>query len=457
MASDDEKALITRLRYAFAENIKSRPEAARIRSDVAAKVNSYVIYDAHSEVIPTRVESPRKEITGIRRKYLEALKVNVEARGRYQRASTGRNHPQSPQSCQLLPRTDVVLSNLQFSRLEKDHRELDIRLRYAQSLSLDTWPLCNLDISRLEERNGVDSEREHHDEISTDVAEVEALTSKLQKAVLQANHQLERQKALVARLKQTQARADPGSTGSDGRASAIATTRGVLVAWLDEKLSESGVYQADDLNRLHRESHDEREQLSSSITENYLTFVTARKTAVEAANEALQPLPVPPQLCPAENEETAPKEQSPASDDLSLVHSISQRLVPLLQKRSHSTTLKAFSSAQTAKARKDTVGALERLADESSLLSTYPFGSFESNDKLTRNVAAWQSAARAASTSAANTIEQNDKEGLQALSNGDEELADLRSRMSNHVTHSKQDDGVNWKGIHGKLESSKIF
>jgi hypothetical protein len=86
MAPDDEEeALMGKLHDAFAENIRSRSEAAKVRINVAAQVNACLVYgdDDDRKNIPTRVLSPKKEITGIRRRYLEALKLNIEARERY--------------------------------------------------------------------------------------------------------------------------------------------------------------------------------------------------------------------------------------------------------------------------------------------------------------------------------------------------------------------------------------
>jgi hypothetical protein len=451
MASDDEEALIARLRDVFAETIESQSAAARTRGNIAAKVNSHLSYDEESEDVPASVVPPGKEITGIRRRYLEALKTNIEARERYQLASLGTKNQQSSRLQAQLPPQDIVLSHLELSRLEKRQQELDIHRRYANTFSQDASAVCNLNISPSEQRTGVNGIDGCGEEIAAIVVEVEALTSKLRTTALQANNQLERRKVLLAQAKQIQTSPYSENNRPDGRSRAIAATRDALVAWLDEKLSTNGADQPEEINgpngRVRRSG--------SSITDHYQSYLSARKKVIEAGNEAMRPMS---RLLPEgpDNAVIPSNEQPPISDNLYLIHAIRQRLVPLMQQRFDSMTLQQYSSAQSTKERKDTLEVLERLANESHLLSTYPADNVDNMDALEQNIAAWISAANASSASAARAIDQQYKEGLQALEKGEEELAELKSYQDNHETLPKKGEGIFWNGIRGNLESTQI-
>ena len=456
MASNEEDALIGRLRNAFAENIRSRSEAANVRINVAAQVNACLVYDDDRQNVPTRVLSPNKEITGIRRRYLEALKTNIEARERYQQASVKKHHPRASKSQSVLPREDTVISHLELCQLEKYHKELDIHRRYVNSISQDASTVCNLGISQSEQKDNAHATEEISEDITTIVAEVAALTSKLQKAVLQASYQLERQKQLLAKLGPTEVHLKNEFRELHGRA--IAATRDVLITWLDEKLSEGGTEHSDNLSDFDRgaEQKESSSQSVSSIAEHYEKYLASRQAVVEVANEALQPLCVPPQTDSTEDEEIMTGELSPNPDDTITVHKIRQRLVPLLQQHANNMAIRKYSSLQAAEERQETLRVLERLAEESHLLSTYPAGDIGVKDEVARHIAAWVSAANTSSAALMKTIEKQYEEGMQALSDGEVQLAEWRSFQDKRDKLFSEAKAITRTGIHGHLSNSKV-
>ena len=455
MASDDEASLIARLRNAFAENIRSCSETAIVRNNIAAQVNACLIYDDDRKHIPAQVLSPKKEITGIRRRYLEALKRNVEARERFQQASVKKQYPQSSQTQLVLPQENTVLSHLELSRLERYHKELGIHRRYVNSVSQDVPTVCNLSISRSEQEGSAHAAKNHSDETAVVVSEIAALTSRLQKAVLQASYQLERQKQLLAKVVPTQAHPKNEFKGSRGRA--IAATRDVLITWLDEKLSEGGTEHSDDLDHFDEGTGvNECDQSVSSIAEYYEKYLASRQAVIEAANEALQPLCIPPQTGSIKEEKTTFGQASPNPDDTILVHNIKHRLVPLLQQNADNMALRKYSSMQAGKERQGTLRVLERLAEESHLLSTYPGGDIDIKDEIARHIAAWMSAANASSASVLKIIEQQYKEVIQALSEGDAQLAEWRSFQDNCNKLFSEAKAISGTDIHGQPSNSKV-
>jgi hypothetical protein len=435
---DDEAALIARVRDAFAENVKSLSEATRTRRNIAVKVNSYLGYNENGGGLPARVVSPGKEITGIRRRYLEALRTNLVARERYQLAMS-KKHQQDLSSQANIPQADVVLTNLELALLEKQYQKLDIRRRHASTLSQDTSTLCNLELP-LEQRTIRNVAEVPKEGITSSEVEVKALIAKLRKATLQANHQLDKQKALLARTNQTQARTNAGNNESRKRAQAIAAPRNVLVAWLDEKLSAGGVEQVEEFDQ-HGQPHD-RATPSGSVLSHYQSYLVAREEVIEAGNEGLWPLPVP-QTTGFDNAVLPTEEEALGSEDLFLVHAIRQRLVPLLQHRSDIMTLQKYSSALVAKEHWTTLEILERLAEESHLLSTHPLGEIEGKNQIAHSIAAWISAAKASSISMAKVAEQHHVDGLLAVEKAETELAALKKYQNTHEAFSKKNDGIN--------------
>jgi hypothetical protein len=452
MAFIDEEALIARLRGAFAENVKSRSEAAKVRQHITAAVTSHVAYDESGS--PVKVESPGNEITGLRRRYLDALKSNVEARERYQQLSVSGRGASTPESQQLVQMANPngVHSHLESLRLQLRHHELDIRRRYAQSLSLDASTSCNLDIQSTELQNAVHGNNAEavQDDIATTTAKVKALTTKLQKAVLQANHQLERAKSLLANIKKQYSNGDSSCRDSHAREKAIAATRNVLVAWLDEKLTESSADDGGDASSsLPQESSGERVEGPPSIPEYYERYIDIRKALIQAANEALRPILSPaPTIRPAE----AIEEQPQTSEDLEIVHTISQRLKSKQQQKVDLTAFRAYKSATVAKDHQGALEVIKRLADESHLLSAYPSDSTGAGDDLTRTVAAWTSASSAATESVIKVIEQHERAGQEALENGQTGLVQLKSYNGNDHAVSRADHNIYWRGMHGLLE-----
>jgi hypothetical protein len=450
----DEEALIATLRGAFAKNLKSRSEAAQVRLYIAAAVTSNVAYDESGN--PAKVTSPGNEITGLRRRYLDALKSNVEARERYQQLSVSGRDASTPNSQQLVPKgnPNAVHSHLESLSLQQQHHELDVRRRYAQSVSQDASASCNLDIQYTELQNAAHGNNAEvaQDDIAITTATVKALTTKLQKAVLQANHQLKIQKSLLADVKQQHSNADPSSGNSHSRERAIATTRNVLVAWLDEKLSVSSADQREDTtSSLPQEVNGEQLQGPPSIAEHYERYVNIRKVLIQAANNALRP-----PLSPAHTikQAEAIEEQPQTSEDLETMHAISQRLKPKQQQQVDLIALRVYKSTQLSKDQHDALEVIKRLVDESHLLSAYPSDSTGLEDELTSTVEAWTSAARTATESVIKVMEQREGPGQEALENGQKGLLQLRFHNGDDDSVSRENDGINWRGIHGHLEST---
>lgn len=450
MASLDEDAFIARIHDAFADNVKSRSETTKVRQSIAAAVSSYVTYDESGN--PVQVKSPEKGISGLRRRYLEALKSNLEARQRYQQMSApGRTVSSQPQEQAPEANSNIILSHLETLRLQRRHQELDIRRRYAQSLSQDAPTSCNFDIEPTELQNGANGDTfdSEQDDIAATSFRIKAIAAKLQKAVLQANHQLQLQTAFLADMQQQQSSSGAPSGESQARENAIAATRNILVAWLDEKLSEGAA--GDFMKSLPQESKGDLFTAPQSVAESYERYIDVRKALMQAANEALRPLHTLPNSV---RESEDPEERTQTSEDLEIWHAISQRLNPKQQQQGDATALHVYKCVQVAKEQQHTLEVIKRLADESHLLSTYPSETLDCGDKLSRTVAAWTSAASAATELVVRGVEQHERVAYGALKNVETGLVQLKSYNGDDDPASKTDVSIDWRGMRGHLKNS---
>src|SRR5690348_16744337 len=82
----DEGAVLTRIAAAFSPFLKTAPQASSIRTSLAAYLESYVISDSEDGLgrYPQSfaARSIPEQVTGLRRKYLEALRDNLAVRRR---------------------------------------------------------------------------------------------------------------------------------------------------------------------------------------------------------------------------------------------------------------------------------------------------------------------------------------------------------------------------------------
>ena len=447
MVPTDEEALIARLRDTFAQNLRPRSEVARLRSDIAYAVNSYVLCEERDEWKIKQVKSPGKEITGLRRRYLDALKSNIEARQCFEEESSRAQRTQ-----QLIPKknSDSVLPHLELARLRRRQQELETRSRYVHTLREDALHACNLDLRLLKQTNAANANdaENSQDWIAASIATVKTLTIRLQKAVLQANHHLEQQKALLAEVKQIQARSN---ADINARAKAIGATRNVLVTWIDKKLSENTPHSDSNLNAALGGQDGALSDSPDLKAEQYERYLGVRKALLQAANEALRPLSSSAYPGSTENERVNIKKQSAHSGDMLIVHQVSQRFVPRLQQEADSTALRSYTTTQKAKELQNTIEVLQRLADESNLLAAHPNRREDDLDELTSSVAAWKYAASAATNAAGDEIVQHESLGLEALLEASKWLRQWRSYNCDKEDPNEF-DSINWNGIHSQLK-----
>ena len=451
MATNDDEALIARLQDTFAKNLKAHSDVARLRGDLAVTVNSHIIHDEHDDTQPVQVDLRELQFTGCRRRFLEALKSSVEAQQRFHDLSSRdwdtRHSPAKAAA-------DGVSFHLDLARLRRHHQELVIRRRYAHKLSEDASTSCTFDLcpsDPTDQVNGVDIKTVQN-QIVQSVDTVKYLTTELQRAILQATHLLKQQKSLLADVHQTQVRSGASSDESSARARAIEATRNVLVTWLNEKLSGGDPDQDGAKNYIPVDSEAQQKSSAIWIADRYEGYLEARKAFFKAANEAQRPLSTPMYAVSAEKEAYHATKELASPSNSSVVHTISQRLMPLLQQQADYATLRSYASTQTAKERQNTLEGLERLADESHLLSASASEREDRGEELMSSVAAWTHAANVASNSLSEESAQHTAKGLEALAHGNQALEDLRAYSGGDDGRApSSNNGIAWRAIRGNL------
>jgi hypothetical protein len=363
-------------------------------------INSYITLSAHAPKAgprqlppPEHVESVKsipREITGLKRKYLEALQKNLSARNEYT-ILVQHDYIEDLAPTPANVHVTRLSEHVELLRLKKRHEELRILQRYLTKLKqTDSARTDFLDQKRPRGcEQGLALPVYYHgtgDNAQSDESVV-ALVRRLEIAVICAKHQADRERQL---LTQVEKNVDLPSTPMTqrNRSRALAATRNELVAWMDSKLSQSPSnenYTEDDL--LHEEQTlSPTRQLQSEITDKYLSYLDMRKRMIGMAAKIATTNQQPPA------EISAPESKSVLLD--SPIQSPVTSLLPFILKQIHHPKQNhQFHRQQTShitiltnKERNKTITEISRLADESHLLPTYP--TLTSQDRSKHSAAA---------------------------------------------------------------------
>jgi hypothetical protein len=331
-----------------------------------------------------------KQVIGLRRQYLKEIQANIKARQNYQDllASTKSEIGSLTTDGDAVEGATRLETHLKLLQIRKRHKEVQITRHYLEKLR-ETNPAKD---------GGLDfgSRRVHEDEMSQAPSveggngygshgeSTKALMEKLERAVVTAKYQLEREKRLLAEVKALHVKdglqdrlTDPGA-----RLQALSATRDELVRFLEEKMSIASV--EDDGVPAHVTEHGDeprvdREQVLQQINAEYERYVAARKRVLEAAANALYISTEPGSekavsdkgIKTAENRPRAPPPATSQSP-VSTLPFISERLLPLLRNQKATSLQKSYTAKIIKTERVKALDGLERLADESRLLPEYP-------------------------------------------------------------------------------------
>ncbi|KAL4910417.1 hypothetical protein BDW74DRAFT_186428 [Aspergillus multicolor] len=386
----------------LAPYLKSRQEALRIRQALTSYLRSHITFvnndpehpdylaQSHlalcvSDNAVSDVKRIPTEFTGLRMEYLEALQANVTARKQRQSigdklsaqrsegVETGKSSPDSSSELQAY---------LRLVRDRRRHAKLQVFEHYLRELQTRDTPRPE-DFENQDGENQTALLSEFEDENPGNGAaggDLEELVHKLEKAVIRAKSQLDREKRLYAELN-ARAVTDGSKTEEPSpsvKAAALQQTRDELVQWVEDKLVDSGNSLEPPVQDLPAEELEESarilEEQSGRILQQYAIYTETRQRLLEAAARACQPVSTAPTKPPARTMDHRPPstEEALRIEPLQVLSYASDILLPVSKTQRSLSLQKFYLSGMLAKEKSTTMRMLNRLSDESHLLPEYP-------------------------------------------------------------------------------------
>lgn len=387
--------------------IKSRQEALHIRQVLTSYLRSHI---AFAEEAPDRpnpyaeshlalcvpqdavedVEQIPLEVSGLRKEYLEALQANVAARNLYQSISEdviAKTHvrKQSRGETTTSGPSSELQTYLTLLRDRRRHAKLQVFQYYLQQLKTrqatnpgqyDKTEEQNRNLQRINDlEDGGQNGSEPEDG-------VEGLVHKLERAVIRARSQLDRERKLFEELKTQHDAEDNRHIPQTMKIQALKRTRDTLVQWVEEKLMSVGANDEHPIEELSPEEIEDAaallEERKAQIMQQYKMYVEARRTLLESAAKACQPVaagPAKQRRASVDNEKPANKEELPSLDPMDVLAFASEILLPLSKSQRALALQRSYLSGILSKDKSTTLRMLNRLGDESHLLPEYPIPS----------------------------------------------------------------------------------
>ncbi|KAE8414998.1 hypothetical protein BDV36DRAFT_230330 [Aspergillus pseudocaelatus] len=490
----------------LAPYIKSRQEALRIRQVLTSYLRSQITFaddnpdhpNVHARshlslCVPqdavVDVKRIPPELTGLRKEYLQALQANVNARKEYrlvsERYTSGKpqGQPTGGVDTHSVDPNSELQAYLELLRDRRRHAKLQVFQRYLEELK-------KRDIIRPEDFDTVGN-RSQQFSLPTDLEEdqngctsengIENLMHNLERAVLRARNQLEREKRLLEELKaqhNTEDGSDNNGIDSGAKVTALQQTRDVLVQWVEEKLGSVGNNEDGPVQELSPEEIEKSAQLledqKAQIAEQYAAYVDARKRLLDAASRACQPIgtsSVQPASRPTEKQKITP-EETPTLEPVDVLYFADEQLLPLSRCQRALALQKFYLTGTLAKEKSTTLRILNRLRDESHLLPEYPMLARQPRfkhaaaainarhatmpvepakpDEVVALAQAWAFASEAAGTSERENVEHNLEEGIKTAQDAEQALQEVYDILDQDL-----EEALRHKVDQDEAESSK--
>jgi hypothetical protein len=345
---------------------------------------------------PTATDVKRipADLPGLRREYLKALQVNVDARKDYRAVSEDivtlrrQRAPKTHPVEAVDPQEPGDLQDyLQLLRDRRRHTKLQVFQHYLEELKAkEADGLGDIDTGEgssqqqhqlLLQTEGLDAQVSSR---NGGGADLEDLVHKLERAVVRARTRLDQERRLFEKVKvQHASRNEASSDETLLKVRALQRTRDELVQWVEERLVTEGDPDESLIQDLPPEEIEEAQRLLEhqkiQISEQYALYLQARRELLDAASRACQPVTVTatskPPTRPTYKTELF-SEEIPAPDPLDVLSYTNETLLPLSKSQKALALQKSYLTGLLAKEKSTTLRALRRLSDESHLLPEYP-------------------------------------------------------------------------------------
>jgi len=458
--------------------IRTRQEALHIRRVLSLYLASHIEGLPNGDVSPISLATPSSEVcvkripselTGVRRDYLLALQANIKARENYARFTREIENVSDVKSRDDILNSEndksaAISTYLNLFEARQRHEKLRILQVYVDLLAKKgaaqpeyfTLESVNDEVGPAPELTFAPESNSSNS--ATQDANIQALTTRLEKALLRANSGLQRERTLLAEAKEKYQNAATSEPSSGARIHALTRTRDELVSWLEGQLAK--VNEAEDRSEARTPSSpaDEKidiEQQKVAIQKLYKDYFKIRKSLINLASKprtthSLEKLNIHQGKEPNTSEPSQPEPNPEAS---SLLPPLTEHLIPAANAQTalfhEQTHISRAASDQT----KATDRMLQKLADESHLLHKYPipatqprsenivtepklltspfgvvFGTEEGAD-IVDKARAWAFAADAAKTAQNEAIEQKLRRGEEYATAAQSTLVEIESLL----------------------------
>ncbi|CAL5869541.1 uncharacterized protein PFLUO_LOCUS3771 [Penicillium psychrofluorescens] len=381
----------------LAPYVHSRQDALRIRQALTSYLRSLVIFVPHAEQSAhhahshlslcapidavAEVKRVPAEISGLRKDYLQALQANVAARKEWSSTSeevaSRRRRQRAPKihdeddlqgpGAELRDYLTLLRDRRRHARMQVFEHYLD-ELQAREAVDVNTVGAA-VDFSHLP----WDAEESGRDGDSTDLDE---LVHQLERAVVRAKTQLDREKQLFKEIK---ARHDTitDKPSPAVKVLALQRTRDELVQWVEDRLVSEGDPDDSILQELPPEELEEAQRVledrKMQIAQQYASYLQARRELLDAAARACQPVILPGKTpSPSVPKSDLVAEETSPPKPLDVLSYANESLLPLSQSQKALALQKSYLSGLLTKEKATTLRALHRLRDESHLLPEYP-------------------------------------------------------------------------------------
>ncbi|GFF30858.1 hypothetical protein IFM46972_03050 [Aspergillus udagawae] len=472
----------------LAPYIRTRQEALRIRQALTSYLRSQIDFadddsenpNCHSQshltlCVPqdavVNVKRIPAEFTGLRKEYLQALQANLAARREYYsltekvapaKARTKGTKTESPS----IDHSSELQTYLRLLRDRRRHAKLQVFQHYLQELKERDSNISERIGDRASQGQQIMSLEESDEECKSTGRDaddgIEVLVHKLERAVIRAKAQLDRERNLLEVLKSQLA---PASTDVPPavKVAALQRTRDELVQWVEEKLVSVG--NADDapVHDLSREEIEESARLvedqKAQIAAQYVAYVEARKRLLDAASRACQPVAMASTKLSRQSVDLgklAIGDRSPL-DPLDVLSFTSENLLPLSKTQRALALQKNYLSGLLTKERSTTLRILNRLSDESHLLPEYPLLTHQPRfkhissrhatsatglpkpDEVVTLAESWAFASEAAARNEHQYIEEKLAEGQEAATDAEHVLQEVYNMFNQDLEETLRD------------------
>lgn len=394
----DKEFSLPQVAQSLAPYIKTRQEALRIRRILsvflAQNIDGTKPLSRISLAVPgedARIRRIPPEATGIRKKYLKALQAHVKAREEYEQFVQGPDeyplkaiHQEQQQidddaSAHVATYLDLLRAQRKYQKLRilQDYLDLLAQKDAAKSDYLTVESILK-EISQPPELLSTAS-AEITSRITSSEQTTPALTLRLEKAVLRAQNAVERERQLLTKVKSEYEANSGDSNCPDTSAEifALSETRDELISWIEQNLAEGN--QSED--SLDKDSIVDRERTSLDVDQSkkaleakYEDYLQTRKSLVDLISER-RALPTHKLVEKQEDATLNPKSKSNKTGtyEASLVLPyLTEYIIPTSTAQKGFLKQESHLSKTLADQSRESVNILQRLADESHLLSNYP-------------------------------------------------------------------------------------